>query len=992
MLLNIQSMNPSASSCCNYKIKELEALLDENKSSGQITAFIAITESWLDPHIADAQIRLSDYAVYRCDRIGRGGGVCLYIHESLSISDEHKFDDGICQCLITNLSEEKICVIVVYRPPNADTQSFNAAISFINTNLDDLDDDYQIILTGDLNFPIIDWSQQRASCGQGINMQRSANQFLELLSSSLLNQYVNKPTRGDSILDIFCTNNPYLVNSVDIVNTDISDHNIVQLFISIRLDLLTNTDGIPEITGFAALDFSRANYNAISDAIESVDWLTESLSQSLEQYPEKITKIILEICQKYVPLKKIRTGKPRIMNSLRRKRKRLEKRLKESSSRSQQIKLERELALIHYDIKEAYMENRDKREQSVIQNIKKNPKIFFGYAKSHSNITRDIKVLKNKNGIMTRDVNEICDILQDQFCSVYSDPAADDIQDPDFPVVIEQPLAPEDFEISNATAIAAMNELKSNSAPGPDGLPAQLLIKCREALSIPLTLMWKKSFRSGIVPEYYKLSYVHPLHKKGDRVSPENFRAISLTSHVMKTAERVVRRILIDHLDRNNLITDSQHGFRSGRNTLTQLLAHFERIFANLANGDDTDTIYLDYAKAFDKVDHQLLLKKMTLYGFPANIVKWISSFLVGRFQSVVIKVVHSHKAPVISGVPQGTVLGPVLFLIFVNDLGNKLFESTISFFADDTRMSHKIQSLTDKHNLQGEILDVLEWSRTNNMELNQRKFELLIHHSVENPLSHELPFCPELYNYEVANNIMVEPSDCLRDLGVIVSNDFSWSAHIAALVVKARGVISWVLSVFKSRDCDVMLTLYKSLVRSHLEYCCPLWHPSKIRDIELIEGVQREFTSRVNGCQSLTYWERLQKLSLWSLQRRRERYILIIMWKMLNKFIPNTNIKFRPPSRLGIQAIVPAINTRARVANRTLYDGSFFVLGPTLWNALPSELTTIQTIAGFKKKLNNLVDSLPDNPPITGYMRAHNNSLPEVLSLRRINQGRSQV
>ena len=114
-------------------------------------------------------------------------------------------------------------------------------------------------------------------------------------------------------------------------------------------------------------------------------------------------------------------------------------------------------------------------------------------------------------------------------------------------------------------------------------------------------------------------------------------------------------------------------------------------------------------------------------------------------------------------------------------------------------------------------------------MELNQRKFELLIHLSVTNPLLHELPFCPELYNYEVANNIMVEPTDSLRDLGVIVTSDLSWSAHIASLVSKARGVLYWSLSVFKSRDSEVMLTLYKSLVRSHLEYCCPLWHPSKI-------------------------------------------------------------------------------------------------------------------------------------------------------------------
>ena len=182
------------------------------------------------------------------------------------------------------------------------------------------------------------------------------------------------------------------------------------------------------------------------------------------------------------------------------------------------------------------------------------------------------------------------------------------------------------------------------------------------------------------------------------------------------------------------------------------------------------------------------------------------------------------------------------------------------------------------------------------------------------------------------------------------------------------------------------MMTLYKSLVRSHLEYCCPLWHPSKIRDIELVEGVQREFTRRIDGFQSFSYWERLRRLNLWSLQRRRERFILITMWKLLNKIVPNPNISFRPPSRLGVQAVIPAINARGRSAHRTLYDESFFVVGPTLWNSLPSGLTTIQTMSKFKTGLDILIDALPDDPPVTGYVRAHNNTLPEVLSLRRMN------
>ena len=203
--------------------------------------------------------------------------------------------------------------------------------------------------------------------------------------------------------------------------------------------------------------------------------------------------------------------------------------------------------------------------------------------------------------------------------------------------------------------------------------------------------------------------------------------------------------------------------------------------------------------------------------------------------------------------------------------------------------------------------------------------------------------------------------------------------------------LIGYLLSVFKSRSPDVMLTLYKSLVRSHLDYCSPLWHPSQIGDIEMIEDVQREFTRRISGCQSLNYWERLIKLNLYSLQRRRERFILLTMWKILYNQMPRMGIIFRPESRLGIQAVIPSL-TQGSARNRRLFDESFSFIGPTLWNALPSEVSAIQSFTMFKSHLDKLLRDVPDQPPVTGYSRAHRNTLPEVLRLRRINQGRSRL
>ena len=458
----------------------------------------------------------------------------------------------------------------------------------------------------------------------------------------------------------------------------------------------------------------------------------------------------------------------------------------------------------------------------------------------------------------------------------------------------------------------------------------------------------------------------------------------------MKVAERVIRKTMVDYLESKNIITPNQHGFRPGRSTLSQLLIHFDQVFSGVLHGEDTDTLFLDYAKAFDKVDHQLLIQKLSLYGFPATMVEWISSFLGDRKQSVAVKGAMSEAASVISGVPQGTVLGPILFLIFINDLGNKISESNICFFADDTRIGKQIGSMRCKTQLEGDLAKVLDWSKANNMQLNENKFELMCYCVRPNQGIKEMPYYPELFNYQVSDNVVLEPTLLVKDLGVVVSSDLSWSPHIATIVERSRGVAAWVLSVFKSREPEVMLTLYKSLIRSHLEYCCPLWHPSKMGDIELLEGVQREFTHKINGLQSLNYWERLKALNLFSLQRRRDRYILVCMWKILHGKMPNPNISFRQPSRLGIKANLPSLslNVSGFVANQSVYDSSFAVIGPKLWNALPSSLTMMESAYKFKSQLTRMLYLLDDMPPTVGYVRAHDNSLPEVL--RRADERRS--
>ena len=529
----------------------------------------------------------------------------------------------------------------------------------------------------------------------------------------------------------------------------------------------------------------------------------------------------------------------------------------------------------------------------------------------------------------------------------------------------------------------AIKELKNGSASGPDGVPAVLLKNCSQALAGPLASMWRRSFREGVVPTFYKMSLVSPLHKKGDKITPGNYRPVSLTSHIVKVFERVLKKILIKFLEANLLISSNQHGFRSGRSTLTQLLAHVDDVLTGWCSGLDSDCIYLDYAKAFDKVDHALLIKKLELYSINPILLKWIESFLKERKQCVVVNGYRSSEEPVISGVPQGSVLGPVLFVMFINDLeGVVTRNSTVRFFADDTRISKHIACVEDHYALQDDLNSILGWAKRNNMQLHEQKFELLVHRAGRATSLESLPFTSHLYTYEVSKEVRVSPSNVVKDLGVKISADLSWKTQISSVVSKGRSIAAWVLSVFKSREPEVMMTLYKTYVRSQLEYCSILWHPQTIEDIELIEGVQRTFTSKISGLSDMRYWERLEVLNLMSLQRRRERYILIMMWKIHNGFVPNDmRIEFRLNERLGLRAGFPGIPRGCRDRVRTQYDSSFAYLGPKLWNLLPKSINSIDKLQKFKGELTRFVLSLPDKPPVHGYARENNNSLTEILS-----------
>ena len=404
-------MNPSSLSSCRYKISELGALLNDSENNGNIVAFLAITETWLEPYISDAQVHIENYTLSRCDRSGRGGGVCLYTHINTPISEELKYDDGVCQVLLTVMPNIEMCNIVIYRPPESVFSSFKGAVNFIEDFLNSLDVSYQICISGDLNFPCIDWDLLLVKSGSTSNTKNSAEIFLKLLSSHMMNQYVRTATRGNNILDVFCTNNPFLVLNLEVKYTPISDHKMINISMSLDSRGLEVNSAIVPNSGFSELNFSKADFNKISNCIRNVNWESLWKDSDFEMFPSLMTDTLLRICQKHVPQRRRKSGKPKICNSLRRKRKRLENRLSRSTNAVSTQQIERELALTYYEIKEAHYNRKYNEEACAVNRIRENPKVFYSYAKSHSKINKDVNIIKDSEGNMTSDPEDMAEIL-----------------------------------------------------------------------------------------------------------------------------------------------------------------------------------------------------------------------------------------------------------------------------------------------------------------------------------------------------------------------------------------------------------------------------------------------------------------------------------------------------------------------------------------------------------------------------------------------------
>ena len=442
----------------------------------------------------------------------------------------------------------------------------------------------------------------------------------------------------------------------------------------------------------------------------------------------------------------------------------------------------------------------------------------------------------------------------------------------------------------------------------------------------------------------WKEGIVTPIHKAENRHQPKNYRPITITSILCRLLEKTIKRHVMEHLLENDLIPPEQHGFMPGKSCLTNLLETMEDITKWCDMGIPVDEVFLDFSKAFDKVPHQRLLYKLHKLGINENVLCWIESFLCNRTQRVRIRSSLSKQMPVDSGVPQGSVLGPLLFIAYIIDLPCQV-KSSATIFAEDTKLYKKTETVQDANDLQNDLDTLTQWCEEWGMIFNRDKC-CVMHYGYHN----------KRYIYHISGRLLT-PCATHKDLGVIISDTLKPAEQISKCVTKANTMVGLIKRTFSHMDKDIFMATYKVFVRPILGYCQQVWSPYYVKDIEQLEQVQRRATKLVPELKDMEYEDRVKALGLFTLSQRRVRGDMIFMFKIFNNLVNIDHTKmFQKSTENRTRGHTLKLSNHRSNGDIRQYFYCNRVIVP--WNNLPSHVIHSENVSQFKRNYDKFIMS----------------------------------
>ena len=690
-------------------------------------------------------------------------------------------------------------------------------------------------------------------------------------------------------------------------------------------------------------DYNKANFSRITECL-SIDWEREfselnGINAMWELFVDKYHSAV----DQHVPLRSPRRRKTfriPLDKSLRSKIKTKSK-LRKAYLRSGSQEILMRYRRINNQVRRLTRKAEKKYEEGIANQIKENPKKFWRFVKAKTRMRAPLPdLLKEDGSTLTTSDTAKANVLASFFSSVFTNEQDMNLEPPHYCQASIGELL-----IVQQEVMHELGKLDTSKSTGPDDIHPRVLREAKEAIAVPLTHIFQESLNSGSLPRDWKIAYISAIHKKGPKNLAENYRPVSLTSIVVKTLERIIRAAITAHMRTHSLFSPKQFGFIGGRSTVLQLLSVLDEWTKALDNGSCVDVIYCDFRKAFDKVPHRQLLAKVKAYGIDGPLLAWISDFLCDRQQRVRVSGSYSEWHPVKSGIPQGSVLGPLLFVLYVNDLPDVITSSSIYLFADDLKIFREVSSSQDCDHLQQDLEKVCEWTENAQLKLHEDKCVTMT--IGQSDQTRRTP-----YRLTTNNHTLKEvPQE--KDLGVVIDNKLNFSEHLANKVNKANSILGLIWRTFEYKNQETMLTLYKTLVRPHLEYANQIWSPHLIKDITSVENVQRRATRMIPHMKDLSYEERLIKLRLPTLSYRRLRGDMIEMYKICTGIsdvdVTRGLLDFNHDDRTRGHPF----KLQKKRCNLNIRKFSFFNRVVNPWNSLPVRVIEAPTLISFEGRLD---------------------------------------
>jgi hypothetical protein len=899
---------------------------------------LAFSETWLNNTISSDDLKLLSYNTpERKDRIDDShGGVILYVRENLHYKRHYNLELNNLECIWIELIPENnkhVLFGLFYRPPNADANYSNkvedSIALAIDTNISD------IILTGDLNYDALT-----------ITSNRKINSITQQFNMS---QLIDEPTHftetSQSLIDLI-----FVTNINNIVKAGVGEHFLNQehrfhlpVFCLLKFRK-------PSQRGFQRTiwEYNRGDFDKLRQDLLNYNWHT-CTHADIDTYADNITNQIITIAKINIPNKQIHvrpSDAPWMTSTVRshiRKRKRIYRKAKQTQSLHHWQKfrqLRNETILLIREAKSNYyckLSDKLKRGSLSSKDWWKTLKSFI----SSQQIT-PIPPLQNPETLELNFTDENkANLLNDYFIKQTL------IEDsnkhvPDLgPSMTTTSLS--EITLTETETENVLRSLNLEKASGPDGISNRILREASHELSQPLCDLFNASLLRRKVPSTWKVAHVSAIFKKGDSSLPNNYRPISLLNTIEKVFERLIFKHLFNHLQANNFLTPVQSGFIPGDSTVNQLVFIYDTLCKALDNGLEARVIFFDISKAFDKVWHKGILSKLKYAGVSGSLLEWFSNYLTNRRQRVVISNSKSSWGTLSAGVPQGSILGPLLFLIFINDIVLDL-QSSVNLFADDTSLYIVIENpLVAAQQLQTDIQTITTWADNWLVTFNPSKTESLIVSRKHNA-NH-----PSLY---MLNQNIPEVNDH-KHLGIILSNNCNWHSHIEYITEKAWKRVNIMRKLKYSLDRKSLEIIYTSFIRPILEYADVIWGNAFQYELESLDKIQNECARIASGATRLVSIECLiQELNWETLEQRRYNHRLILFYKMHNNLTPDFLSSLIPDQTNTRYNLRNSDNTAGIYARTSLYYNSFLPSTIRDWNNLPTEVRNLPTLSSFKNFL----------------------------------------